>query len=134
MVAVAPATVGDVTNDDDENAVPVPSATERSSTTSSAASTRDPPLRTSLKSAVTVTGVSTLAGSGAAVTLADVGPTWSPLDSGGFVSRNVSMPPKACCGLTPPTTAPERRPAVFGFPPGPLSGKRPPPGPPGAPP
>jgi hypothetical protein len=126
MVAVAPVTVGPVPNAGEVNCIgEVPSATDRSSTTNSAESTVDPPLTASVKSAVTVTGFSTLAGSGLALTLAAVGPTWSPLTAGGLVSRNVSMPPNACAGLAPGGgVVPDRWPLLFSQPPDSMSANR----------
>src|SRR5262249_17265178 len=76
IVTTAPVTVGPVPNAGELNCIgEVPSATDRSSRTSSAESTVLLPLAPSLKSAVTVTGASTLAGSGLAFTFAEVGPT-----------------------------------------------------------
>ena len=65
--------------------------------TNSAWLTLDPPVVASLRSAVTVTGLSPSDGFGATVTCEETGPTPSTLGAGAAVSRKVSMPPNANC-------------------------------------
>src|SRR6478672_1970931 len=82
--------------------VPAATVATSSSTTSSAWSMADPPLLASVTVAVTVTGTVPSAGPGGTATAVEAGPTESVLGGGAFVSRKVSMPPKATdVGSTP---------------------------------
>ena len=86
--------------------VPGPTVATSSSTTSSAWSTAAPPLLPSVTVAVTVTGPTPSAGLGVTATAVEAGPTLSSLGGGAFVSRKVSMPPKATEVGSVPTACP----------------------------